>query len=115
MPCCGNVSEEDIASVAAIGREGKAMSAPKDGGSVELYTQIRGKETQIGWYGVATNTTPCVVPESVAAELAEDKTLGPAPLAPLPQEAAVPAEDVAAETAEDEGTQPRRRERRSKE
>jgi hypothetical protein len=75
-------------------------------GDVDLYAQVRGAQIQVSGYGLATNTTPCRVPEAVAIELACDKRLGTAPLAPVATGAPEPVEE---EPADDESKPLRRR------
>lgn len=77
MPCCGQVSEEDIASVAAIGRS--AMSEVKAGaGMVALITTVDGMSIDVPPYGRATHEAPCFVPESEVEALCAEGRLKPA-------------------------------------
>lgn len=103
--CCGR---DEIPLSEIVMSEVVMPEAPA--GKVALYTQVRGMAVQIGNFGQATNTSPCIVPEAVALELAPDKTLGPAPLAPLAAETEAPSVVVVDEEEEsDDNPAPRRR------
>lgn len=122
--CCGqpedgpNESEIVMANVAVppghYATASDLAAAIERAVMVPLYTQLRGDEITIGNYGLARNTEPCWVPESVAVEMAQDedmhKRLGPAPLAPVAAETEAPTPVDAVD--DDEDKPPRRRGRR---
>lgn len=109
--CCGQPEDGPNESEIVMSDDTPAVAS---GGMVPLYTQLRGDEITIGTYGLARNTEPCWVPESVAVEMAQDedmhKRLGPAPLAPVAAETEAPK--AVAVVDEDEDKPPRRRGRR---
>lgn len=105
--CCGR---DEIPLSEIVVAEAEVKKEHRSDGKVALYTQLRGLALVIGNYGRATNTEPCWVPEAVALELAPEKNLGQAPLAPLAAETEAPK--ARARVVDDEETKPLLKRRR---